>query len=101
MRRAQIYVNGIKAAELIENARNSYELNYDPAYSGAPISLKFPVTKKNFKFDQFPTFFEGLLPEGMMLETLLRTKKIDQTDYLSQILVVGMDLVGHVTVREI
>ena len=45
------------------------------------------------------TFFEGLLPEGIMLEGLLRYAKIDKNDYFSQLIQVGHDLVGNVTVE--
>ena len=101
MRKAAVFVNGIKAAELIEYNQKSYELNYVQNYHGAWISLTLPVKKEPFLFNQFPFFFEGLLPEGMMLDSLLRTKKIDKDDYFSQLMAVGMDLVGHVTVEEI
>lgn len=100
MRMAFVFVNRIKAAIFIENDRNSYDLKYEGNYSGPPISLNLPVDQKQFHFSQFPAFFEGLLPEGIMLENLLRTKKIDQTDYFTQLMYVGMDLVGHVTVSE-
>lgn len=101
MRKATVFINGIKAAELIEHNRKSYELNYEQDYQGHGISLTLPINKKSFAFNQFPTFFEGVLPEGMMLDSLLRTKKIDKDDYFSQLIIVGMDLVGHVTVKEI
>jgi len=101
MKKGAVFINGIKAAELIEHDRKSYELSYDQDYQGHAISLTLPVRKKTFIFNQFPFFFEGVLPEGMMLDSLLRTKKIDKDDYFSQLMAVGMDLVGHVTVEEI
>jgi serine/threonine-protein kinase HipA len=59
-----------------------------------------PVGEKEFEFDRFPPFFDGLLPEGSLLEGLLRLRKIDKFDYLSQLIAVGNDLVGAVTVQE-
>jgi serine/threonine-protein kinase HipA len=59
-----------------------------------------PVEKKEFIFDQFPPFFDGLLPEGILLDGLLKQRKIDRYDYFSQLIAVGNDLVGAVTVRE-
>ena len=52
-----------------------------------------------YQFGGFPAFFDGLLPEGEMLEGLLRQHKIDAHDRLAQLLVVGGDLVGAVTVE--
>jgi serine/threonine-protein kinase HipA len=40
------------------------------------------------------------LPEGLLLEGLLRQRKIDKFEYLKQLIAVGNDLVGAVTVRE-
>jgi serine/threonine-protein kinase HipA len=59
-----------------------------------------PVRERSFDFDRFPPFFDGLLPEGVLLEALLKRRKIDRHDYFGQILAVGEDLVGAVTVRE-
>jgi serine/threonine-protein kinase HipA len=53
-----------------------------------------------FTFAGFPPFFEGLLPEGEMLEGLLRQRKIDRSDLFSQLVAVGGDTVGAVTVIE-
>ena len=41
------------------------------------------------------------LPEGYNLEALLRTCKIDRDDLFSQLMAVGMDMVGAVTAQEI
>lgn len=100
MRKAIIYVNGVSAGELIEHSKKLYEIKYLDNYKGFPISLTLPIQKESFKFKDFPTFFEGLLPEGVMLEALLRTKKIDRYDLFSQLLAVGEDLVGHVSIKE-
>ena len=66
---------------------------------GEPISLTMPLVKTPYYFDHFPPFFDGVLPEGLLLEALLQLKKIDREDYFSQLLCVGKDLVGAVTVR--
>jgi serine/threonine-protein kinase HipA len=60
-----------------------------------------PIKGKSFKYNGFPPFFDGLLPEGIQLEGLLKIKKIDKNDYFSQLMTVGEDMVGAVTVKEI
>ena len=59
-----------------------------------------PISEEKYEFLSFPPFFDGLLPEGMMLEGLLRQLKIDKNDYFSQLIAVGNDMVGAVTVLE-
>lgn len=59
-----------------------------------------PSTQRSYQFNEFPAFLEGLLPEGVMLEALLRKAKLDRLDYFGQILIVGNDLVGALTIKE-
>ena len=59
-----------------------------------------PVSRRDHPFDRFPPFFEGLLPEGEMLEGLLRQRKLDREDMFGQLLAVGEEVVGAVTVVE-
>jgi serine/threonine-protein kinase HipA len=102
MRRADVFMQGRPAGilEEIEKGRR-YRFIYFDDYSGTPISLTMPVRERSFDFDRFPPFFDGLLPEGVLLEALLKRRKIDRNDYFSQIVAVGGDLVGAVTVREV
>ena len=78
-----------------------YIFSYDSKEKDAYISLTMPVEIKEFHFNSFPTFFDGLLPEGVQIDGLLRIKKIDKEDYFSQLMAVGSDLVGAVSVEEI
>lgn len=100
MRKARILMNGIEAG-IFEQLDNKYLFNYHPNYQGAAISLTMPLIKKSYEFDKFPSFFDGLLPEGSMLEALLRKYKIDRNDYFSQLIKVGRDVVGAVTIEEL
>ena len=59
-----------------------------------------PVRSEPYIFEEFPPFFDGLLPEGLQLEGLLKQKKIDRDDKFSQLLAVGADTVGAVSVEE-
>ena len=100
MRKAIIVVHDKRAGILIEDNIGGYQFTYDDNYEGEPVSLTMPLTVKNYSFAKFPSFFEGLLPEGIMLEGLLKIGKIDKNDYFSQLLATGNDLVGAVTVKE-
>jgi serine/threonine-protein kinase HipA len=102
MRRAKVYVKGIEAGTLTEVEKGKeYLFEYPDEYNGLEVSRTMPIKEKSFKFNRFPPFFDGLLPEGIQLEGLLKIKKIDKNDYFSQLMAVGEDMVGAVTVNEI
>ena len=97
-RRGIVEVHGRRAGVLAEQA-SGYAFAYDPGYDGPPVSLTMPVRRRAYTFDRFPAFFDGLLPEGWQLDALLRRAKLDRDDVLGQLLTVGADTVGAVTVR--
>ncbi len=101
MRKADVLVHSVQAGILEELESGKYKFTYFDNYHGAPVSLTMPITNKVYDFDIFPPFFEGLLPEGMMLEALLRKFKIDRNDYFGQLMLVGRDVVGAVTIEEL
>jgi len=101
MRKAEIRQQGMVAGILEESDRRHYQFTYAPGYQGEPISLALPVRAEAYKFDGFPPVFEGLLPEGVQLEALLRIHKVDKGDMFQQLLIVGEDVVGSLTVREV
>jgi serine/threonine-protein kinase HipA len=102
MRKAKIIFNkGELAATLTEIDRGiEYIVEYVDEYSGPPISLTMPIKQKIYRFSSFPSYFEGVLPEGFQLEYLLRLEKLDRDDYFGQLVCVGKDLVGAFTVEE-
>ena len=100
MRRAQVYLAGQLAGWLEEHGASRFLFHYRKGYSGPPVSLSMPVSRRDHPFDRFPPFFEGLLPEGEMLEGLLRQRKLDREDMFGQLLAVGEEVVGAVTVVE-
>lgn len=102
MRRARVFFGNDFAGILSEpKDQKEYHFQYESSYGGPPISLTMPVQEEAYLFDEFPPFFDGLLPEGFQLEALLRQKKIDRNDKFGQLLIVGADMVGAVTVKEV
>jgi serine/threonine-protein kinase HipA len=100
MRKAKVYVKGVEAGILSEIKQGTkYTFEYIEDYSGVEVSLTMPRTKRKYVFNTFPPFFDGLLPEGIQLDGLLKIKKIDRYDLFSQLIAVGEDLVGTVTVK--
>jgi len=102
MRRAKVFVIGVEAGTLTELKQGSeYVFEYLDGYNGLEVSRTMPKKTKVYRFNKFPPFFEGLLPEGFQLDGLLKIKKIDKKDCFSQLIAVGEDMIGVVTVKEI
>lgn len=99
MRAADVWVSDQLAGTLAELDDHRFQFVYAEGYQGPPVSLALPTHQRVYLFDGFPPFFEGLLPEGMMLEGLLRERKLDRNDFFGQLLATGEDLVGAVTVK--
>jgi serine/threonine-protein kinase HipA len=102
MKKAKVFVDDIEAGELQElKLGTHYRFAYKKGYDGQSVSLEMPTNVPVYEYTCFPPFFEGLLPEGIMLDSLLRQAKIDRNDVMSQLIAVGRDLVGNVTVEAV
>lgn len=100
MRRAEVALHGVLAGHLTEESPGGgCRFAYAAGYAGPPVSLTLPVRAEPYTFETFPPFFDGLLPEGPQLEALVRQRKLDRDDRFGQLVAVGADTVGAVTVR--
>jgi len=101
MKKAKVYVHNIEAGILTEFSKSKYTFEYMLGYKKEPVSLTMPIKEEAYYYDEFPPFFEGLLPEGFNLIQLLKLRKIDKNDYFSQLMYVGTDVIGAVTIIEL
>ena len=101
MKRARVFVDGTYSGDLEEISRKEYRFTYLKGYDGDSVSLTMPTQERIYVFDRFPPFFEGLLPEGAMLGALLKKRKIDADDYFEQLMQIGQEVVGNVTVERV
>lgn len=99
MRKANIYQQGVLAGLLEDLGNDDWKFTYADNYTGRPISLTMPVKAKAHEFKKFPPVFEGLLPEGIQLDAMLRRYKLDRTDLFGQLVLVGGDVVGSLTIE--
>jgi serine/threonine-protein kinase HipA len=101
MKKAHVYQQAALAGVLEELDGGRWRFTYADGYSGEPVSLRMPLAQPVHEFDRFPPAFEGLLPEGIQLEAMLRRYKLDRADLFGQLIVAGQDLVGSLTVKEV
>jgi serine/threonine-protein kinase HipA len=100
MKAAHIYQQHQLAGQLEARDDGSYRFTYDPGFRGEPVSLTMPTTQRVWDFPRFPAPFEGLLPEGVQLDALLRIRKLDRGDFFGQLLAIGHDVVGSLRIEE-
>ncbi len=99
-RKINILINGVSAGILEESdGGKRYRFTYNDNYRGESVSLAMPVQKKILEFDNFPEYFENLLPEGLMLDGLCKTNETGKNDYFSQLIAAGKNLFGNIEIE--
>lgn len=97
--RMQVFVGGDRAGDL-ERLSGGYRFVYRPEYTGPPVFLNLPVQLREKQWDRFPPSFDALLPEGVLLDQLLATAKLDRQDKWGQLAAVGGDVIGMLSLFE-
>ena len=101
MRQAQIYYKKMLAGILTESDEG-YTFAYLPEYlttKGAkPVSLTLPLQEVTYKSTVLFPFFDGLIPEGWLLDVAIRNKDISILDRMSLLLLCCKDCIGTVSV---
>ena len=91
-----------RKAGILARTGAGYEFAYCPEYltdpSARPVSLSMPLRREKYESDELFSFFEGLLPEGWLLEITCAVAKIDKNDRFRLLLHTGRDPVGAVSV---
>ena len=101
MSKALIQYKG-KTAGILEETDEGYEFQYDKEYladaAAIPVSLTLPLTDKPYKSAVLFPFFDGLIPEGWLLDVALRNTDISELDRFSLLLLCCKDCIGAVSV---
>lgn len=99
-----VYVRNVFAGELAETDAG-YAFTYDPAYlsreDASPVSLTLPLQAEPYESSTLFSFFDGLIPEGWLLDIVSRNWKIDTKDRFGLLLVACKDGIGNVSIREV
>lgn len=104
MRQAEIYRKNILAGILTEDGgeyRFKYVTSYLESETACPISLTFPLQEAEFVSPVLFPFFDGLIPEGWLLDVALRNTDISVLDRMSLLLLCCKDCIGSVSVVSI
>lgn len=103
-RKARIYFCEKVAGELVEDS-DGYKFTYAEEYlslrDAQPISLTILLQKEPFLSKVMFPFFDGLIPEGWLLDIAVQTWKIDRRDRMGLLLTCCRDCIGAVSVEAI
>ncbi|MCR4917278.1 MAG: HipA N-terminal domain-containing protein [Prevotella sp.] len=101
MRQAEIYRKDIFAGILTEEG-GEYRFCYDDTYlarkDAQPISLTLPLQTEAYISPVLFPFFDGLIPEGWLLDVALRNTDISILDRMSLLLLCCKECIGSVSV---
>ena len=102
MKQAVVFLRGTKAGVLTED-ENGYLFEYDADFLASdkaePVSLTLPLSDKPYRDKVLFPFFDGLIPEGWLLNIAEKNWKIDNRDRMSLLMACCRDCIGAVGVE--
>lgn len=103
-RTAKIFVRDMYAG-LLKETDYGYSFKYDDSYlqndNASAVSLTLPLQKEEYKSKTLFSFFDGLIPEGWLLNVVCKNWKINARDRFGILLVACKDPIGNVSVLEV
>ncbi|WP_367330261.1 HipA N-terminal domain-containing protein [Sphingobacterium multivorum] len=100
-REAKIYFHDDLAGYLIETDHGysfSYDENYLKKMDPQPISLTLPISENVYHSNVLFPFFDGLIPEGWLLEIGEKHWKLNPRDRFALLINLCRDTIGAVSV---
>ena len=102
MKKAKVYMYADWAGVLTED-ENGYHFRYEKTYLKKPnaeaISLTLPLTDQEYHSNVLFPFFDGLIPEGWLLDITQKNWKLNPRDRMSILLKTCLDCIGAVSIQ--
>ena len=92
-----LFVGEQLAGQLLRDG-DRFVFEYESSYEGPPAFLGWDKAQPRREWNTFPAALDSLLPEGVLLDQLLIKHKLDRSDKWRQLIAVGLDLTGFVSV---
>lgn len=104
LRTAYVYVRNVYAGKLCETD-DGYQFSYDKEYiksdDASAVSITMPISEQGYTSKTLFPFFDGLIPEGWLLQVVSRNWKINIQDRFGLLLVSCKDCIGNVSIKEV
>ena len=102
MRQGNVYYMDHFAGVITETSEGEYVFQYDKDYvNDHPdelITFTMPVTEEPYYDNRLFPFFEGLIPEGWLLDIASKNWKIDRNDSMGLLLACCKNCIGAVSI---
>lgn len=101
MRQALVYYKNVLAGAIRETEDGflfQYNAEYLAKTASKPVSLTLPLQQKAFESKVLFPFFDGLIPEGWLLNIAVTNWKIKPNDRFGLLLTLCKDSIGCVSV---
>jgi serine/threonine-protein kinase HipA len=103
-RQAEVRFRLIRAGWLEENG-DGFAFRYDPEWlerpDAEPVSFTLPMRSEPYVSKTMLPFFDGLIPEGWLLDVAARNWKLDPRDRMGLLLSVCGETIGAVTIHPV
>lgn len=104
MKKGYVYYDDALCGTIIQNDDNLFVFEYTDEWfenkDAKTVSLTLPKTQKRYESNILFPFFDGLIPEGYLLEVALKKYNINQNDRMSLLLKTCHNPIGIVSVKE-
>jgi serine/threonine-protein kinase HipA len=102
MRKGMVLYKNYFAGIITETDDGEYVFQYDEKYvkehPGEFITFSMPVRTEPYRENRLFAFFDGLIPEGWLLEIASANWKINQNDRMGLLLACCQNCIGAVSV---
>lgn len=103
MKQGNVYFKNILAGTIRED-EDGFSFQYDPDYlqrdDAQPVSLTLPLREEPYVSQVIFPFFDGLIPEGWLLDVATKSWKINERDRMGLLLACCNDCIGAVSIEE-
>jgi serine/threonine-protein kinase HipA len=90
-------------AGVLKETDAGYSFVYDKEYiskeNPSAVSLTLPIQEEEYTSKTLFSFFDGLIPEGWLLNVVTNNWKIDRNDRFGLLLVACKDPIGNVSIK--
>ncbi len=105
MRQAKVFYQDILAGILTETNEGDYVFQYEDAYIKEHpedfITFSMPVSSFPYRDKRLFPFFEGLIPEGWLLDIASKNWKLNRNDRMGLLLACCRNCIGAVSIEPI